>query len=273
MGFADRRLLASFDLGNLLYEDKAPLDPKEINQSYIRELSLNCTHHFLQEFFKLPTEVFDGTQVSILPEPLFRLPREKPAPRKREMTRWERFAQMKGIRKKKKSRKIWDEVTQSWKPRWGKDRVDSVKDKWVLEVPDHADPYEDQFEKLSNARKEKRAKNELNRLKNIARTVKKGQAPPLGVLTESDPSKNTFNRALEITKRSDASLGRFSEAVNEQKVAKKTERATAHGKPGKKAKKGHRGKMAGKIGSIRHAKGGKSRARPSRNHQLPQFIQ
>lgn len=37
------------------------------------------------------------------------------------------------------------------------------------------DPFEDQFEKLSNARKEQRAKNELNRLKNIARAVKKGQ--------------------------------------------------------------------------------------------------
>lgn len=37
------------------------------------------------------------------------------------------------------------------------------------------DPYEDQFEKLNKIRKEKRAKNELNRLKNIARTVKKGQ--------------------------------------------------------------------------------------------------
>lgn len=54
------------------------------------------------------------------------------------MTRWQQFAQMKGIRKQKKSRKVWDDATQTWKPRWGKDRIDNVKDKWVLEVPDNA---------------------------------------------------------------------------------------------------------------------------------------
>lgn len=48
-------------------------------------------------------------------------------------------------------------------------------------------------------------------------------APPIGVLTGSDPSKNVLNRALEITKRADASMGRFSEPVNEHKVAKRTE--------------------------------------------------
>lgn len=76
-----------------------------------------------------------------LPDPKFRLPREKPAPRPRELTRWDRFAQMKGITKRKKSRKVWDEASQTWKPRWGKDRIDSVKDKWVLEVPGNAGMY------------------------------------------------------------------------------------------------------------------------------------
>ena len=48
-------------------------------------------------------------------------------------------------------------------------------------------------------------------------------APPVGVLTEADASKNSFIRALEITKRSDASMGRFSEGINEQKIASKAE--------------------------------------------------
>ncbi|VUZ49166.1 unnamed protein product [Hymenolepis diminuta] len=264
MDLDSRSLVAELDLGNLLYEDKGAIDPNDVNRDYIKKLSLNCVHHFLKEFWKLPTDTFDGVQVSCLPDPTFRLPREKPAPRKREMSRWERFAQMKGIRKQKRSKKVWDDETQSWRPRWGKDRIDSVKDKWVLEVPDNADPYEDQFEKLSNARKEKRAKNELNRLKNIARTVKKGQAPPIGVLTEADPSKNIFNRALEITKHADASMGRFSEVVNEQKVAKKTEKASGRPKSaGKKSKKTDRAKKSKKGGPSRHAKGGKGRGKIS----------
>ncbi|VDD77356.1 unnamed protein product [Mesocestoides corti] len=189
MDLSSRQLLSECDLGNLLYEDKAPLDPKD------------------------------------LPEPKFRLPREKQAPRARTLTRWERFAQMKGINKHKKSRKVWDDASQSWKPAWGKNRVDSVKDKWVLEVPENSDPYEDQFEKLTKARNERKAKNEFARLKNIARSIKKGQgiSPPVGVLTESEASKNALTRALEITKRSDASMGRFSEDINETKIANKTE--------------------------------------------------
>lgn len=48
-------------------------------------------------------------------------------------------------------------------------------------------------------------------------------APPVGVLTESEASKNALSRALEITKRSDASMGRFSQEINVQKIANKTE--------------------------------------------------
>ena len=66
---------------------------------------------------------------------LFLMPREKPLPKKKELTKWEAFAQTKGIfwnlkikrakenlginAKKKKSRMVWDEKTKSWKPRWG----------------------------------------------------------------------------------------------------------------------------------------------------------
>ncbi|VDM31962.1 unnamed protein product [Hydatigera taeniaeformis] len=232
MDFASRHLLSECDPGNLLYEDKAPIDPKDM------------------------------------------LPREKRAPKAKELTRWERFAQMKGIKKRKRSKRVWDEASQSWKPRWGKGRVDSVKDKWVLEVPDNADPYEDQFEKLSRARSERRAKNEFAKLKNIARTVRKGQAPPVGILTESEASKNAFSRALEITKRSDASMGRFSQEINEQKIAKKAE--YAHLSCGftifvnffvnifrKKCSMKNRSKKRKKSCPSRHAKGGKGRGRLS----------
>lgn len=47
-----------------------------------------------------------------LPAPLFRLPREKPLPSERQLTKWEQYAQQKGIRKKKKDRKTFDEQNQ-----------------------------------------------------------------------------------------------------------------------------------------------------------------
>ena len=39
----------------------------------------------------------------------------------------------------------------------------------------HIDPYEDQFEKRSEVRKERIAKNEYQRLRNIAKTEKSGR--------------------------------------------------------------------------------------------------
>ena len=48
------------------------------------------------------------------------LPRFKKLPDKQVLTRWEQFAQRKGIRKQKKRlHKIWDERVQDWVPRWG----------------------------------------------------------------------------------------------------------------------------------------------------------
>ncbi|VDP38479.1 unnamed protein product [Schistosoma margrebowiei] len=96
------------------------------------------------------------------------------------------------------------------------------------------DPYEDQFAKLSQAKKERRAKNELQRLRNIARTVKAGQglknsnlilpAPPIGVLTESQSSKTELSRAFAIAQNSDASMGRFSAPVDSRKLSKNVEK-------------------------------------------------
>lgn len=51
--------------------------------------------------------------------------REKPIPPPKKETRWEKFAKEKGIEKKKKSRMVWDEASQDWKPRWGYNRANA----------------------------------------------------------------------------------------------------------------------------------------------------
>lgn len=58
--------------------------------------------------------------------------------------------------------------------------------KWVIEVPQNADPMEDQFEKSSDAKAERVAKNELQRLRNIAKS-RNVKIPRVGV-TEVDKS-------------------------------------------------------------------------------------
>lgn len=69
---------------------------------------------------------------------------------------------------------------QKWVPTYGLKRAQAEKEKdWVLEVPENADPMEDQFAKKKSLKDEKVAKNELQRMRNIVR-AKKMPVPRLG---------------------------------------------------------------------------------------------
>ena len=53
---------------------------------------------------------------------------------------------------------------QKWVPTYGKMKVQVEKEKnWVMEVPMQADPFEDQFKKVANKKKEVDAKNQFQK--------------------------------------------------------------------------------------------------------------
>lgn len=62
----------------------------------------------------------------------------------------------------------------------------------MREVPDNVDPYEDQFAKAANIKKENIAKNEFQRLRNIARNSNV-RLPSMGV------SGNKFARPKDVS--------------------------------------------------------------------------
>ncbi|KAL3317433.1 Rhodanese- sulfurtransferase [Cichlidogyrus casuarinus] len=239
--------ISDTDLGNLLYIDKNPISTSfEYNDQELITAARVCTSSFFQQLWKLPTKVIDNVTISELPTPSFQLPREKPCPMGKQITKWEQFARMKGIQKRKRSRMVWDEASQTYKPRYGYGRADDIKDKWCVEVPGNADPYEDQFQKMKSARSEKRAKNEMARLKNIKRSIK-GGAAPVGVFSEALGTKQEITRALSIAQHSNASLGHHLESVKEHKVNKTVERrikkkSKTLGAKGAKAIRKHGGK-------------------------------
>ena len=69
---------------------------------------------------------------------------------------------------------------QKWVPRYGFKRAAAVKEKnWLLPVPDRADPNEDQFGKLAKTKSENVAKNEFQRLRNLAK-AKNVKIPRVG---------------------------------------------------------------------------------------------
>ena len=77
----------------------------------------------------------DGVLVT-LPTPSTPLPREKPLPTAKEKTKWERFAEKRGIKKKRKDGKlVYDEAKGDWVPKYGyKGKNKDGQDDWLVEV-------------------------------------------------------------------------------------------------------------------------------------------
>ncbi len=106
----------------------------------------------------------------MLPDRTTRLPRAKPIPRPKALTRWQKFAQEKGIVKKTRDRMVWDEDHKEWAPRWGYKRArDSGEKDWLLEYKKNDDPSKDLFEERSLKKKQRVIQNEVNRLGNETR--------------------------------------------------------------------------------------------------------
>lgn len=87
--------------------------------------------------------------------------------------------------------------TQKWVPTYGFQRAQAERQKdWVLEVPQNADPMEDQFAKKAEAKSEKVAKNEIQRMRNIVK-AKRGAIPRTGYLGPETASSKDVS-LLEI---------------------------------------------------------------------------
>lgn len=217
----------TLDLGNLLLNDHQPVDSKEIKsrkEKFLQELARDNVQLLFNKIWELPIEKVENVVCAKLPNGITFLPREKPIPKPKPPTKWEQYAKKKGIENKKRSRMIWDEEARSWKPRYGYKRGKDDTKEWCIEVPENADPNEDQFEKRDKEKKERVAKNELQRLRNIAKNQKGGKG--LIMSTQFKPAqkkdKERVAKEIDVAKLSTASLGKFQDKLPKEKENKKT---------------------------------------------------
>lgn len=94
----------------------------------------------MNEIFSLPTQSSEAGILATLPEKCTTiLPREKPVPAEKQLTRWEKFAKAKGITKQKRTRMVYDEQSGEYRPRWGYKAVtEGVEKDWLIEIPNSA---------------------------------------------------------------------------------------------------------------------------------------
>lgn len=75
---------------------------------YLQDLTRDNVQLLVNEIWELPTERVEECVVAKLPKPTFVLPRSRKCPVAKPLTKWEKFAQEKGIKKVKKDKKVFD---------------------------------------------------------------------------------------------------------------------------------------------------------------------
>eukprot|EP00754_Rhynchopus_humris_P048643 Rhum_TRINITY_DN7922_c0_g1::Rhum_TRINITY_DN7922_c0_g1_i1::g.25046::m.25046/K14852/RRS1; regulator of ribosome biosynthesis len=161
----------TFDLGNMTCFDAA--QPSSYTEDVLMEHATERCQALVGQLFELPSEAADGGRLAELPYPSYAIPREKPPPSEKEKTKWEQFREEKGIRKKKKESKKWDEEKQEFVQAYGAKRAKIEKQHdWIREVPDNYQPKVEGGDAFLDAKMEKKeriAKNKANQAANQRR--------------------------------------------------------------------------------------------------------
>ncbi|KAK2080320.1 hypothetical protein QBZ16_000173 [Prototheca wickerhamii] len=234
-----------FDLGNLCVSDPSPVDGQALakdKEAACSGLATSMVQALVNSLFELPSEPADVGRLVELPAPSTRLPREKPIPKPKPPTKWELFAERKGIVKRKRSKLVLDEASDTFKRRYGYKRANDESAIPVIEARPNEEPGSDPFTEQRKAKKERVAKQEKARLANLQHAVEVGgkrALPPTLRLAASLPehgrgkpirSRDFKNEVWEreesalkeTTKQasiSTASLGRYDRVVRGEKMA------------------------------------------------------
>jgi len=165
-----------------------------------------------------------------LPQVITIFPRHKKIPEAKPLTKWEKFAKEKGIMKTKRSRMVFDEITQNYVPRWGPGSIKKIQDNAdvVRDVKPGEDPKEDPFEKKSKTKqlqKEKQKFNELRNKMDAKGLLKKDDLPTsMKNLNRKHKDKGVTKRTLEIAQNSTASMGMFDKKAHKEEAEVKKKR-------------------------------------------------
>jgi len=140
----------TFDLGHLLATDPSPLpalsDPST-KETLLASRAQHCAQGLINQLLTAcPIQRSSEGDLHIkLPDPSTQLPREKPVPKEKEKTKWEKFAEKKGIKAKRKDGKLkFDEGKGEWVAKYGfkgkkGERDGGVQADWVTEVDERAE--------------------------------------------------------------------------------------------------------------------------------------
>ena len=144
----------TFDAGHLLAIDPNPLPSTTSLQTQstasrntiLREVARDGAQSLLNTLLTLPiTSTLSGLNLN-LPPPTTELPRWKPLPKAKPMTKWEAFARKKGVGKyggnktggaqlaERRKNLVYNEASGEWEKKWGYKGKGKMDEEWAVEV-------------------------------------------------------------------------------------------------------------------------------------------
>lgn len=213
------------DLGNLTAFDK-----RVGLEGNLVDLATQGIEPLVHAVFSLPILESEDAKLVTLPNCESHLPRAKPIPKERAVTKWEKYAKEKGIQKKRRDRLVLDEATGEYVPRYGKGSKNALDRDVILP---HKASMGDDYDPFAQKRKDKKQRIKENKKKqnsNLGRASKSrgAQIQPVHALDvgRAGPSGKKFlpkkglKDSLSIAQRSTASAGRFDKKVANEPKAK-----------------------------------------------------
>jgi regulator of ribosome biosynthesis len=130
---SDGKFNVTYDTGHLLIYDNGPFNVEDINEEEMTGRLSKNLKTFYGELYGLlkkqkgeneeKTDFDKAADCLKLPKPVTILPRAKPIPKPKPLTKWEKYRIEKGLQaKEKRSRMVYSELASDWVPRWGKGR-------------------------------------------------------------------------------------------------------------------------------------------------------
>lgn len=207
---ASREDNLSYDLKHLAAFDIAPLQP----QVNLTEYTRDSVQLLVNRIFSLPTSTSqEGLVANLPPAAVFMLPRQKPIPKEKPKTRWQKFMEERNMRKRKRSRLVFDEASGDWKPRWGykSAKKEQEKAQWIHEVKDGENPLENPFDKKAAEKKLLMARQKMREVRNKVEAAggKLRASTPDLTFGGAKRGKDGLREALKRAQVSSASHGKF----------------------------------------------------------------
>ncbi|ORY26967.1 ribosome biogenesis regulatory protein-domain-containing protein [Naematelia encephala] len=246
------------DMGLLAAFDNTPIDPSEYSSdldAHLLQLTLTSTQALISALFALPTTPSaEHGPVIRPPVPSTILPREKPLPKPKEPTKWERFAQAKGISHKKRDKKEWDEERQEWVARWGRDGKNKQKEEeWATPVKAGMEADQDPAATARAERKARTAKNEKQHRSNLAQAAASSSASSRRTAQQARAAD--LERSMLVSKSATASMGKFDKSIEGEPKSRGVKRKFDENVP----KAGWKGEKEGLLGVLKSVESGLGR--------------